>query len=100
MFLATHTDGVGVSAELTVRGNIFCRYREMEYLLDILYKNDRFELMLTKMVRPDSPQEELELKTALRDYLSRRHPEDKEKLEMLSLHFSMFREIGENLSVG
>ena len=48
-------------------------------------------------VRPDNPQEELEVKVALHDYLNRRHPDDKEKLEMLSLHFSMFREIGENL---
>jgi len=31
------------------------RYREMEYLLDILYDSDRFELMLTRMVPPPSP---------------------------------------------
>lgn len=33
---------------------------------------------------------------ALRDYLVRRHPQAVDKLELVSLHFRMTREIGEN----
>jgi hypothetical protein len=37
-----------------------------------------------------------EYKLALRDFLLRRHPQAVDKLELVSLRFSMSRDIGEN----
>ena len=38
----------------------------------------------------------IDFKLAVRDFLLRRHPEAVDKLELLSLRFSMSRDIGEN----
>lgn len=72
------------------------RFREMEYILDIMMLHGKFELLLGKDVMADDLEGRDELKMALRDYLIRRHPEDAETLQMVSLHFQMYREIGEN----
>jgi hypothetical protein len=76
------------------------RYREMEYIFDALVNNDRFELLLAKDKMAGDAAGVAELKAALRDYLLRRHPKDTEKLQMVSLHFTMYREIGENRLTG
>ena len=73
------------------------KFREMEYVLDLLIEQDQFELLLSKRLMVHDTEGALELKMALRDYLIRhRRPEDADRLEMVSLHFSMHREIGEN----
>jgi len=72
------------------------RYRDMEYIFDALVDNDRFELLLAKDRMAGDAVGVAELKAALRDYLLRKHPKDTEKLQMVSLHFTMYREIGEN----
>lgn len=111
------------------------KFREMEFVLDILMAKDKFELIMSKRVLANDPDGQLELKMALRDYLVRRHPvcwrwafffskldgifvgcvtcdlltsplpplsiysnqqEKEEVLQMVFLHFSMFREIGIN----
>jgi hypothetical protein len=72
------------------------RYRDMEYVFDALVEADRFELCLAKDKLAGDAVGIAELKAALSDYLLRRHPKDTEKLQMVSLHFTMYREIGEN----
>jgi hypothetical protein len=42
------------------------------------------------------PHEQTVLRTSIQDYLKRRHPKDTQNLEMLSLHFSVFSDIGLN----
>ena len=42
------------------------------------------------------PHEQTVLRTSIQDYLKRRHPKDTQNLEMLSLHFSVFYDIGLN----
>lgn len=71
------------------------KYREMQYVFDVLVKYDMFELILRKAMDKEG---QWELKLALRDYLLKNHPEDTERLNMVYLHFNMFREIGETLS--
>jgi hypothetical protein len=72
------------------------RFREMEYILDLIVLHGQFELLLGKDVMADDVEGRDELKMALRDYLIRMHPEDAETLQMVSLTFQMYREIGEN----
>lgn len=72
------------------------KFRDMEMIFDVLLEHDLFELVLSKGVLLNDPHGQLELKIALRDYLLRRRPNDIEKLQMVSLHFRIFREIGEN----
>lgn len=42
------------------------------------------------------PHEQTVLRTSIQDYLKRRHPKDTQNLEMLSLHFSVYSDIGLN----
>lgn len=72
------------------------KYREMQYILDILVQRDQFELILHRNADMDRGSE-MELKMVLYDYMRRRHPNDTERLNMIFLHFSMHREIGESL---
>jgi hypothetical protein len=73
------------------------KFREMEYILDLLIAKDKFELLLSKRLLLHDGPGAIELKMALRDYLLRRQQaDDIDRLEMVSLHFSMHREIGEN----
>ena len=70
------------------------KYREMQSVFDALVDNDMFELILRKAMDKEG---QWELKLALRDYLLKNHPEDTERLNIVCLHFNMFREIGETL---
>ena len=70
------------------------RYREMQYVLDALVQHDMFELVLRKTVDKDG---QWDLKLALHDYLQRNHPNDTERLNMVYLHYNMFRQIGDAL---
>ncbi|XP_051975530.1 spatacsin [Xyrauchen texanus] len=67
------------------------RYNEMTYIFDLLHQNHRFEMLLRKKVESN-----VQLKTALLDYIKRCLPGDSEKHNMVALCFSMCREIGEN----
>lgn len=44
---------------------------------------------------PD-PHDQTVLRTSVQDYLTRRHPKDTQNMEMLSLAFSVFYDIGLN----
>ncbi|XP_059916690.1 spatacsin isoform X3 [Gadus macrocephalus] len=69
------------------------RYDDMTYVFDLLHQNHRFEILLRKKLDIHTSSS---LKAALLDYIKRCLPGDSEKHNMVALHFSMRREIGEN----
>ncbi|CAL8360699.1 unnamed protein product [Lota lota] len=69
------------------------RYDDMTYVFDLLHQNHRFEILLRKKLDTHTSSS---LKAALLDYIKRCLPGDSEKHNMVALHFSMRREIGEN----
>nr|XP_006811672.1 PREDICTED: spatacsin-like [Saccoglossus kowalevskii] len=67
------------------------RYSEMTYIIDIIIKAQRFELLFIKGKKDDK------LKVALLDYLKKYYPDDKDIFTMMALKFNMYREIAELL---
>eukprot|EP00047_Mylnosiga_fluctuans_P024897 m.172978 g.172978 ORF g.172978 m.172978 type:complete len:2357 (+) comp9950_c2_seq19:1-7071(+) len=71
------------------------QYRDTEEILHILYRHHYFELVLGQKSAAVTDPTSVEMKMALRDFLVKNHEDDQETLQMLSLHHSMFRAIGE-----
>ncbi|NXS98172.1 SPTCS protein, partial [Jacana jacana] len=67
------------------------RYNEMTYIFDLLHEKHYFEVLMRKKLDPSGT-----LKSALLDYIKRCRPGDSEKYNMITLCFSMCREIGES----
>ncbi|CAH1796499.1 unnamed protein product [Owenia fusiformis] len=68
------------------------RYGEMVYIFDTLKESHQFELLFRKGIEKNDG-----LKLAILDYLKRFHPDDTETFTMVSLHFTMYREIASML---
>eukprot|EP00048_Salpingoeca_helianthica_P004418 m.76655 g.76655 ORF g.76655 m.76655 type:complete len:2578 (+) comp13186_c1_seq3:52-7785(+) len=69
--------------------------RRTEEILHALYNNSHFELFLGQKGSQDHSSS-LETKLALRDFLLKYHEQDTQQLQMLSVHHSMFRAMGES----
>ncbi|NXJ70598.1 SPTCS protein, partial [Rostratula benghalensis] len=67
------------------------RYNEMTYIFELLHEKHYFEVLMRKKLDPSGT-----LKAALLDYIKRCRPGDSEKYNMITLCFSMCREIGES----
>ena len=79
------------------------RFREMNYIIDILVYNHKFETLLSKNAEKVINEmfsillslillQEEQFKTALLDYLKKYHTNDSEKLQMVAGKFLMYRE--------
>jgi len=66
------------------------RFKEMSYIFETLADEHHFELLFRKDI-----EKEAQLKSALLDYIKKYHPNDTEKIDMLSIRFGMHREVGE-----
>ncbi|CAF0723942.1 unnamed protein product [Brachionus calyciflorus] len=67
-------------------------YNEMTYIMDFLWNNNQFDMLFGKGNGKDS-----KLRLALLNYLKRYHPNDHETYTMITLHFTMHREIAKML---
>ncbi|XP_066152206.1 spatacsin isoform X2 [Euwallacea fornicatus] len=63
------------------------RYTELNYVFDILKKNQEFEFLLKGSKRDG------QLKAACIDYLKKTCPQDKQLYEWVAIHFSMYSEV-------
>ncbi|XP_065062284.1 spatacsin-like isoform X1 [Rhopilema esculentum] len=68
------------------------RFKEMSYVFEALAEAHHFELLFRKDI-----DKEAQLKSALLEYIKTNHPNDTEKMDMLSMRFGMHREVGEQL---
>ncbi|XP_064618908.1 spatacsin-like isoform X2 [Lineus longissimus] len=68
------------------------RFNEMTYIFDLLKYHHQFELLFRKGMEKEN-----KLKLAVLDYLKRFHPTDNDTYTMVSLHFTMYREIAQML---
>ena len=67
-------------------------FSEMTYVMDYLWNNHQFEMLFGKgMIKGTGKEDKLRL--ALLDYLKRYHPNDNETYTMVTLNFTMHREI-------
>jgi spatacsin len=64
-------------------------FSEMNYIMDYLWNNHKFEMLFGKGMTG----KEDTLRLALLDYLKRYHPNDHETYTMVTLNFTMHREI-------
>jgi len=67
-------------------------YNEMIYIMDILWNSHQFEMLFGKGMGKDN-----KLRLSVLDYLKRYHPNDHETYTMVTLNFTMFREIAKML---
>ena len=63
-------------------------FSEMTYIMDFLWSNHQFEMLFGKGIGKND-----KLRLALLDYLKRNHPNDHETYTMVTLNFTMHREI-------
>jgi len=63
-------------------------FNEMTYIMDYLWNNHQFEMLFGKGIGKND-----KLRLALLDYLKRHHPNDHETYTMVTLNFTMHREI-------
>jgi spatacsin len=67
-------------------------FSEMTYIMDYLYNNNQCEMLVDKnMIKGTG--KDAKLKLALLDYLKRNHPDDHATYTMVTLNFTMHREI-------
>eukprot|EP01121_Diplochlamys_sp_Union-15-3_P022198 TRINITY_DN9373_c0_g1_i1.p1 TRINITY_DN9373_c0_g1~~TRINITY_DN9373_c0_g1_i1.p1 ORF type:complete len:493 (-),score=50.49 TRINITY_DN9373_c0_g1_i1:9-1487(-) len=69
------------------------QYNHMQYIMDLLIQHDQFELFLSKNVQ--SADDKKELQMTLYNYLKKNYPTHTKKLELLFLHFTMYREFAD-----
>lgn len=67
-------------------------FSEMTYIMDYLWNNHQFEMLFGKGIGKED-----KLRLALLDYLKRFHPNDHETYTMVTLNFTMHREIANML---
>ena len=67
-------------------------FSEMTYVMDYLWNNHQFEMLFGKGLIKGTGKED-KLRLALLDYLKRYHPNDNETYTMVTLNFTMHREI-------
>ena len=72
---------------------LYCMLCYIILYCNVLYCIVLYCIILTELYL----EQENKLKVALLDYLKRYHPDDTEKYTMVAHHFSMYREIAENL---
>ncbi|RNA30862.1 spatacsin [Brachionus plicatilis] len=65
-------------------------YSEMTYIMDYLWNNQHFDMLIGKG-------KDNKLRLALLNYLKRHHPNDHNTYTMITLHFTMHREIAKML---
>ncbi|CAF0788900.1 unnamed protein product [Didymodactylos carnosus] len=68
------------------------QYSEMIYVLDILWNNDKFEL-LTTTTTSTTMDDTTRLSTSIFDYLKRYHPNDEHLFTLVSMNFTMYQDI-------
>ncbi|XP_013406016.1 spatacsin isoform X2 [Lingula anatina] len=75
------------------------RFSEMTYVFDILWQHHQFELLFRKGMEKavGFAIKEDKLRLAILEYLKRYHPTDNDTYTMVSLHFTMYREIAQML---
>jgi spatacsin len=67
-------------------------FSEMTYIMDYLYNNNQCEMLVDKNMIKGTGKDG-KLKLALLDYLKRNHPDDHATYTMVTLNFTMHREI-------
>ncbi|XP_074651044.1 spatacsin-like [Tubulanus polymorphus] len=89
------TDCLAAAEEFTLIIRLLtgvARFSEMTYVFDLLQQNHQFELLFRKGMEKES-----KLRLAVLDYLKRSHQTDSDMYTMVSLHFTMYREIAQTL---
>lgn len=74
------------------------QYGKLQYMLDILVKHDRFDMVLSKNVYSlENDDDRKELRVALHNFLKTHYPTHFDKFKLLFLRFSMHREYADLL---